>query len=103
MSKKTLYKVIFYNQEDIFEIYASHVYPSEMYGFVEAEQLLFGERSQVLVDPGQDKLRNEFDGVKRTWIPMGAIIRIDEVEQAGSAKVSTAKGGVTQFPGKSGR
>jgi len=103
MTRKKLYKVIFYNQEDVFEIYASHVYPSEMYGFVEVEQLTFGERSQLLVDPSQEKLRNEFEGVSRTLIPMGAVIRIDEVEQVGTPRVTQAKGAVTQFPGKPGR
>lgn len=104
MTRKTLYKIIFYNQEEIYEIYAAHVYPSDMYGFIEVEQLTFGERSQLLVDPGQEKLRTEFDGVKRTWIPMGAVVRIDEVESVGTPRVSTAqRSGVTPFPGKGGR
>lgn len=104
MTRKTVYKIIFYNQDEIYEIYAAHVYPSDMYGFIEVEQLTFGERSQLLVDPGQEKLRTEFDGVKRTWIPMGAVVRIDEVESVGTPRVSTAsRSGVTPFPGKGGR
>jgi len=98
MNIKKTYKVIFYNHEDIFEIYASHVYPSDLYGFVELEQLLFGERSQLLVDPSEERLKNEFTGVKRTYIPMNAIIRIDEVEQEGIAKVSSGKTTVAKFP-----
>lgn len=98
MSIKKTYKVIFYNHEDIYEIFASHVYPSEMYGFVEVEQLLFGEKSQLLVDPSEEKLKSEFTGVKRTYVPMNAIIRIDEVEQTGTAKIKST-GAVTPFPG----
>lgn len=98
MNIKKTYKVIFYNNEDVYEIYASHVYPSDLYGFVELEQLLFGEKSQLLVDPGEERLKSEFAGVKRTYIPMNAIIRIDEVEQEGAAKVTTGKGSVTSFP-----
>lgn len=98
MNIKKTYKVIFYNHEDIFEIYATHVYPSDLYGFVEVEQLLFGERSQVLVDPSQERLKSEFTGVKRTYIPMNAIIRIDEVEQEGIAKVTAGKANVASFP-----
>ena len=64
-----------------------------MYGFVEIETWLFGERSQLLVDPAEEKLKNEFAGVTRSYIPMTAIIRIDEVEQQGQAKVSTAQDG----------
>ncbi len=98
MNIKKTYKVIFYNNEDVYEIYASHVYPSDLYGFVELEQLLFGEKSQLLVDPSEERLKSEFSGVKRTYIPMNAIIRIDEVEQEGIAKVTTGKGSVTSFP-----
>jgi len=98
MNIKKTYKVIFYNNEDVYEIYASHVYPSDLYGFVELEQLLFGEKSQLLVDPGEERLKSEFSGVKRTYIPMNAIIRIDEVEQEGAAKVTSGKGSVTNFP-----
>ena len=98
MNIKKTYKVIFYNHEDIFEIYAAHVYPSDLYGFIEVEQLLFGERSQLLVDPSEERLKNEFTGVKRTYIPMGAVVRIDEVEQEGVPKVTVNKSSVANFP-----
>jgi hypothetical protein len=75
------------------------VYQSELYGFVEVEQFIFGERSQMLVDPSEEKLKSEFDGVKRSYIPMHAIIRIDEVSKEGAVKISEAKGGaVAPFP-----
>lgn len=95
-SKKT-YKVVFYNQDEVFEIFASHVFPSDMYGFIEVEEILFGERSQLLVDPSEERLKNEFAGVNRTFIPMNAVVRIDEVEQCGTPKVKPSQ--VTQFPG----
>jgi len=60
---------------------------------------LFGERSQLLVDPSEEKLKGEFAGVKRSYIPMQSIIRIDEVEKEGAVKVSEAKGNsVATFP-----
>lgn len=99
---KTIYKVIFYNNEDIFEIYATNMFASDLYGFVEVEELLFGERSQLLVDPGEERLKSEFEGVKRTFIPMNAIIRIDEVEQQGAPKVTVMTNTVTAFPGGKG-
>ena len=99
MNLKKTYKVIFYNNEDIYEIYASHVYPSELYGFIEVEQLLFGEKSQLLVDPSEERLKNEFSGVKRTYIPMNAIVRIDEVEQEGTPKIAGSRNSVATFPG----
>ncbi len=94
-----MYKVIFLNQNQVFEVYAQQIYQSDLYGFVELEELLFDERSKMIVDPGEEKLKNEFAGVKRTYIPLHAIIRIDEVEKQGVAKVSESLGGnVTAFP-----
>ena len=59
-----------------------------MFGFVEIEKLLFGEKTSVVVDPSEENLKNEFNGVERTYIPMHSIIRIDEVEKQGTAKIS---------------
>ena len=38
----SIYKVIFHNQNQVFEIYAKHVYQSDMYGFIEIEEFVFG-------------------------------------------------------------
>lgn len=95
-----IYKVIFYNQGQVYEVYARAIYQSEMYGFVEVEDYVFGERSQVIVDPGEEKLKNEFANVNRSYIPMHAIVRIDEVEKEGAAKVSDIQSSdkVAHFP-----
>ena len=87
MSKKTLFKISFVNQDKIYEIYARQVDQSGMYGFIEVEELVFGEKSSLLVDPSEERLKSEFAGVKRSYIPMHAVIRIDEVEKRGSAKI----------------
>lgn len=98
-NKKSIYRVIFSNQDKIYEVYCSFVYQSDMYGFIELEDMLFGERTQLLVDPAEERLRNEFSGVKRSLVPMYSIIRIDEVEKGGAAKISDLKGNtVTSFP-----
>lgn len=88
---KPVYKVIFLNQNEVYEIFARAIYQSEMYGFIEIEELVFNERSKLLVDPAEEKLKNEFAGVKRTYIPMHAVVRIDEVEKEGEAKISAVK------------
>lgn len=95
-----MYKVIFYNQNQVFEVYARAIYQSDMYGFIEVEEFVFGERSQLVVDPSEERLKNEFASVKRSYIPLQNIIRIDEVEREGSAKVSEVKAGdkVALFP-----
>jgi len=98
MASKRIYKVIFLNQGKVYEVYARHVSDGGILGFVEIEELMFGERTQVVVDPAEERLKDEFSGVKRTYIPMHAIVRIDEVEKEGTAKISDADGKITQFP-----
>ncbi|MBV1870217.1 MAG: DUF1820 family protein [Gammaproteobacteria bacterium] len=93
-----IYKVIFLNQGSVYEMYVKQVYQSELYGFIEVEEFIFGERSQVVVDPSEEKLKAEFDGVARSFIPVGAIIRIDEVKQGGVAKVVNGGDNIAPFP-----
>ncbi|MCH8867687.1 MAG: DUF1820 family protein [Proteobacteria bacterium] len=99
MSKKKLYRVIFMSQGQVYEIYAREVGQGDMFGFVEVEQLVFGERTTVVVDPSEEKIKTEFEHVTRTYLPMHSIIRIDEVDKQGASKISKAKGSnVAQFP-----
>jgi hypothetical protein len=92
-AKKTVYKVAFVNEGKVYELYARSVGPSSLIGFVEVEGLLFGERSSVLVDPSEEKLRSEFAGVERTLIPMHSVVRIDQVAKRGTAKITAITGG----------
>lgn len=99
MSNKTVYRITFTNQENTYEIYARHVGESDMFGFLEIEEFVFGETTQLLIDPSEERLKTEFSGVKRTYVPMHAVIRIDEVEKEGVAKIHDKKGtNVTAFP-----
>lgn len=100
MSDIPMYKVIFLNQNKVYEVYCKAIYQSEMYGFIEVEDYVFGEPSKVIVDPAEEKLKMEFQGVARSYIPMHAIVRIDEVEKEGVGKISENPGGgnVTNFP-----
>ena len=99
VAMRQLYKVIFYNLGQIYEIYARQIYQSDLYGFVEIEEYVFGERAQVVVDPSEERLKTEMEGVKRSYIPIHSIVRIDEVEKEGVAKISEAKGqNVMPFP-----
>ncbi|MFT4769934.1 MAG: hypothetical protein ACI8RN_003088 [Glaciecola sp.] len=102
MPSSPVYKVIFQNGNQVVEIFARQIYQSDMWGFIEVEELLFGERSQILVDPAEEKLKSEFSGVQRSYIPLHSVIRIDEVAKEGVAKISDVKPGastnVTSFP-----
>ena len=94
-----VYRVFFQNRGQIYEVYARNIYQSELYGFVEIEDYTFGNKSQVVIDPSEEKLRNEFEGVQRSFIPMHAVVRIDEVEKEGVAKITSTDGSkVPPFP-----
>lgn len=101
MAKKRIYKIIFFNQGTIYEIYARDVHQEGLYGFVEVEGLIFGEKSSVVIDPSEERLKTEFTGVQRTFIPMHSIVRIDEVEKKDVAKITPVSGkahNVSTFP-----
>ena len=99
MAKKSLYKVIFMSQGQVYEIYARSVGQGDMFGFVAIEELVFGERTTVVVDPTEEKIKSEFENVRRTYLPMHSIIRIDEVDKQGVSKISKLEGSnVAQFP-----
>jgi hypothetical protein len=90
---------MFMNQGKLYEIYARSVSQGALFGFIEVEKLAFGERTSVVVDPSEERIKSEFSSVIRTYIPMHAVIRIDEVEKQGVSKISKIEGGnVTQFP-----
>lgn len=101
MASYPVYKVIFQNHSQLYEIYARQIYQSDMWGFIEVEEFIFGERSKIVVDPSEEKLKNEFNGVRRSYIPLQAIVRIDEVDKEGVGKISesgTVEGNVASFP-----
>ncbi len=87
MSAKQVFKVVFVNQNQVYEVYARKVYQGELYGFVVVEDFVFGEASAIVVDPSEERLKAEFGNVKRSFIPMHAVIRIDQVERRGAARI----------------
>jgi hypothetical protein len=100
MASHPVYKIIFHNQNQVFEIFARQIYQSDMWGFIEVEEFVFGERSQTIVDPSEERLKTEFAGVKRSYIPLQSVVRIDEVEKEGAARISEVTGTakVTRLP-----
>jgi hypothetical protein len=90
---KQIYRIMFWNQNQIYEVYVNQIYQSDLYGFIEVEEYQFGERSGMILNPAEERLKNEFSGVRRSYIPMHAIIRIDEVEkQQNLGKITEFKG-----------
>jgi len=100
MASQRLYKITFLNQGEVYEIYARHVNQGGLLGFVEIEDLVFGEKTTLVVDPSEERLQREFEGVKRSYVPMHSVVRIDEVEKKGQSRISEVEKGsnVAAFP-----
>ncbi len=99
MAASHIFKVMFVHQGKVFEVYARKVTQGSLFGFLEVEGIVFGERSSVVVDPSEERVKTEFEGVKRTYLPLHSVLRVDEVQKQGVSKVSTYEGGnVAQFP-----
>ena len=99
--KNQVYKITFLNEGKVYEIYAKRVSQGGLFGFVEVEELLFGQKTSVVVDPSEETLRTAFEGVRRTYIPLHSVIRIDEVEKRGAGKIhelSDRDGKIHQLP-----
>ncbi|HEX4388072.1 MAG TPA: DUF1820 family protein [Steroidobacteraceae bacterium] len=100
MATSHIFRIMFVNQGKVYEVYARKVSHGELFGFIEVEELLFGERTSVVLDPSEERVKGEFSGVKRTFLPLHAVLRIDEVKKHGVSKISALESGgnVTQFP-----
>ena len=98
---KTLYKVTFLNAGRIYELYAQRVGASALWGFTEVAELVFDVHTGVVVDPTEERLRDEFGGTRVLHLPMQSIVRIEEVEKKGQSAIRDAATGeavVTPFP-----
>ena len=103
MKNKRIYRIIFINQDTLYEIYARSVSECEIFSFITVEEFVWGKDDSIVIDPSEENLKLEFNDVKRSFIPMHAIVRIDEVDKEGAAKISEIKGtsnNVSAFPSK---
>jgi hypothetical protein len=89
---------MFVNQGKVYEVYARKVSHGELFGFIEIEELVFGERTSVVLDPSEERIKGEFAGVKRTFLPMHSVLRVDEVKKHGVSKITMLEGGASVSP-----
>jgi hypothetical protein len=97
MPKEILYRVLYHQLNIPFELYARSVSESDMFGFIELEELVFDTPS----NEAEEKIKLEFEAVKRSYIPLSNVFRIDAIEKeegpTSQFKRSTT-GNVTVFP-----
>jgi hypothetical protein len=99
--KNKLYKITFLNHSKVYELYARKVAASGLWGFTEVAELVFDLHEGLVVDPTEERLRDEFGGTQVLHLPMQSIIRIEEVERKGQSAIRDAATGekvVTPFP-----
>ena len=98
---KRLYKVTFHNHGKVYELYARHVAGSSLWGFTEVGELVFDLHDGLVVDPTEERLRDEFGNTRVLHLPMQSIVRIEEVEKKGQSAIRDAATGesvVTLLP-----
>lgn len=98
MSSETIFRISFVSRGEVYEVYARHVSQGGLFGFVEIEDLVFGERSKLLIDSSEERLKTEFEGVRRFYVPLHSVLRVDEVEKAGRGRITSGEGKVASFP-----
>ena len=92
--KKTYFKVTFTYEDEVYQVCARHVETSEWMGMIEVSEFIFPEGGLVY-NPGEERLRKEFEGIQRTWVPFHAVLRIDEISdnRTGEVKIVPLRGG----------
>jgi hypothetical protein len=100
MAEKPLYKIIFFNQGKVYEIFSEGVSSSGLWGFVEVSDLVFETGEGLVVDPTEEKMRQEFEHAKVLHLPIQSVVRVEEVEQRGQCLIRDRESGekVTPFP-----
>jgi hypothetical protein len=98
--KEKLFRVAFLNHGKVYELFCTGVCTSGLLGFVEVSGLVFGEKDSLVVDPTEEKMRDEFEGVEVLHLPMHSVLRVEQVRKKGQAVIRDRESGekVTPFP-----
>lgn len=84
----SLYRIVFQQRDEECELYAVRVAQGHLPAFLEVEQILFADRA---TGPGanavQERLRDALATVKRCYLPLAHIVRIDEIAYATLAEL----------------
>jgi hypothetical protein len=98
--KEKLFRIAFLNHGKVYELFCTGVCSSGLLGFVEVSGLVFSEQDSLVVDPTEEKMRDEFDGVEILHLPMHSVLRVEQVKKKGQAVIRDRESGekVTPFP-----
>jgi hypothetical protein len=100
MADKRLYKIIFLNQGKVYELFSRSVSSSGLWGFIEVSGLVFESGEGLVVDPTEERMRQEFADARVLHLPIQSVLRVEEVEKRGQCLIRDRESGekVTPFP-----
>lgn len=91
MKSKTLYRINYITNSEVYELYAKAISSNELLGFISLLDLVFEVNSGVVIDPIEERLKTEFSDVRCLHIPIQNVLKIEEVEQKKSCKIKALK------------
>jgi len=99
-TKEKMFRIAFLNHGKVYELFCTGVCSSGLMGFIEVSGLIFGEKSSLVVDPTEERMRDEFDGVEVLHLPMHSVLRVEQVKKKGQVVIRDRESGekVTPFP-----
>lgn len=100
MADKRLYKIIFLNQGKVYELFSEGVSSSGLWGFIEVSGLVFDGGEGLVVDPTEERMRQEFADARVLHLPIQSVLRVEEVDKRGQCLIRDRESGekVTPFP-----
>src|SRR5210317_253760 len=100
MAEKRLYKIIFLNNGKVYELFSEGVTSSGLWGFIEVSDLVFESGEGLVVDPTEEKMRQEFENARVLHLPIQSVLRVEEVDKRGKCLIRDRESGekVTPFP-----
>jgi len=100
MTDNRLYKIVFLNNGKVYELFSEGVSTSGLWGFIEVSDLVFDTAEGLVVDPTEEKMRQEFESARVLHLPIQSVLRVEEVEQRGQCLIRDRESGekVTPFP-----
>lgn len=99
MSKTSpIYRIQFISNGERYELYVRELMQGNLFGFIEIGDFVWNTHTEIVLDPSHEKLKDEFIDVQRTYIPMHNVLRIDQVEKQGSAKITQLSDKVSSLP-----
>ena len=95
-----LFRIAFLNHGKVYELFCTGVCTSGLLGFIEVSGLEFSDKDSVVVDPTEEKMRDEFEGVEVLHLPLHSVLRVEEVRNKGPSVIRDRESGekVTPFP-----